>query len=72
MSVSVRLLGSGIVVTATSYGAFSPEIRAWFTVAPAVVYSPIVPVPASATNRFEPETAMPFGKLNPENLRLSR
>ena len=36
-----------------------------FTVAPEVVYSPIVPVPLFVTNRFEPDAAIPYGLLNP-------
>ena len=47
-------------------GSFNPEISAAFTVAPAVVYSPIVPAPAFVTNRSEPTTAMPKGTFNPE------
>ena len=47
-------------------GLFNPETRAAFTVAPEVVYSPIVPAPEFATNRSEPDTAMPAGSLNPE------
>ena len=36
-----------------------------FTVAPEVVYSPTVPVSLFATNRSEPDTAMPVGSLSP-------
>jgi len=44
-------------------GPFNPEISAEFTVAPAVVYSPIVPLAPQSfgTNRSEPEIAMPVG-----------
>src|SRR5690348_1071882 len=45
-------------------GLFSPEISEAFTVAPDVVYSPTVPVPALVTNRSEPDTAMPAGAFN--------
>src|SRR5438874_2411689 len=66
-SVSMQLPGSGIVgTTAMAYGEINPEIRAGFTVVPAVVYLPIVPLEKFATNRSEPETAMFRGKLNPE------
>ena len=47
-------------------GKFNPEIRAVLTVAPEVVYSPMV-LPASfVTNRFPPETAIANGAFNPE------
>ena len=49
-----------------SNGEFNPEISEAFTVAPEVVYSPIVPLPSFATNRFDPDTAMPIGSFNPE------
>jgi hypothetical protein len=52
--------------TAMPAGMLNPEIRAGFTVAPEVVYSPIVPLPEFATNRSEPNTTMPAGLLNPE------
>ena len=42
-------------------GSFSPEISAAFTVAPEVVYSPIVPAISFATNRSEPDSAMSLG-----------
>src|SRR2546429_2203032 len=42
------------------------------TVAPEVVYSPIVPLAPFATNRFPPETAMPVGVFNrSESTRLN-
>ena len=45
-------------------------ISAGFTVAPEVVYSPILPVSLVrfklVTNKFPPETAMPCGRLSPE------
>ena len=44
----------------------SPEISAAFTVAPEVVYAPIVASVSLATNRSEPETAMPTGPISPE------
>jgi hypothetical protein len=49
-------------------GKFNPEIREAFTVAPEVVYSPILlsPEKVIVTNRFVPDTAMHCGKLNPE------
>ena len=42
-------------------GLLKPEIKEAFTVAPDVVYSPIVSLPALVTNRSEPDTAMPTG-----------
>jgi hypothetical protein len=39
--------GSGIGTTAMSTGLLNPEIRVEFTVAPEVVYSPIVPLVGS-------------------------
>jgi hypothetical protein len=47
-------------------GPDNPEISAAFTVAPEVMYSPIVPALAFVTNRSEPDTAMPSGNNNPE------
>ena len=47
-------------------GALNPEISEAFTVAPEVVYSPTVLPPLFATNRSDPETAIPRGALNPE------
>src|SRR5205823_4388535 len=51
-------------------GKVSPETSVGFTVAPEVVYSPIVPlagsVPPFTTNNLSPETTMPPGKLSPE------
>ena len=65
-SIIAQVEGSGIVgETATPRGVLNPEISEAFTVAPEVVYSPIVPLPEFATNRSDPETAMPSGKLNP-------
>ena len=64
--------GTDAEATAMSVGLFSPEISTGFTVAPEVVYSPIVPVlgvpngSKFATNKFLPEIAMPDGSLNPE------
>ena len=47
-------------------GSFNPEISVGFTGTPEVVYSPIVPLPfAFATNRSEPDSAMPDGLSNP-------
>jgi hypothetical protein len=40
-------------------GTFNPVISEAFTVAPEVVYSPIVLAEDSTTNRFDPDTAMP-------------
>jgi hypothetical protein len=59
--------GSGTIVgtIAMPSGTPNPEISAAFTVAPAVVYSPIVPV-SFVTKRSEPDTAMSMGELNPE------
>ena len=44
---------------------YNPEISEAFTVAPEVVYSPIVPL-SFVTNRFPPDTAMPSGYAKPE------
>ena len=67
---SASELGSGDGRSGGSYristGPSNPEISEAFTVAPEVVYSPIVPVPLFATNRSDPETTIPCGKLNPE------
>lgn len=46
-------------------GLFNPVTSEAFTVAPEVVYSPIVFEPKFATNRSEPSIAMPSGALNP-------
>ena len=43
-------------------GKFNPEIKAGLTVAPEVVYSPIVPLFSFVTNRSAPENAMSPGK----------
>ena len=43
--------------TARKDGPFNPEISEALTVAPEVVYSPIVKALAFTTNRFEPDTA---------------
>jgi hypothetical protein len=56
--------GSG--TTAIPHGPFNPVISEAFTVAPEVVYSPIVP--SFPTNRFDPDSAMPAmpsGFVNP-------
>jgi hypothetical protein len=42
-----------------------PEISAGFTVAPEVVYSPIVLLVLFVTKRSAPETATPYGPFNP-------
>lgn len=47
-------------------GALNPKIRWAFTVAPEVVYLPMVLLKKFATNRFWSETAMPRGPLKPE------
>src|SRR5439155_73633 len=51
-------------------GKVSPETSVGFTVAPEVVYSPIVPlagsVPPFTTNNLSPEITMPPGKVSPE------
>ncbi len=39
--------------------------REAFTVAPDVVYSPILLLPSFATNRSDPDTAIEFGSLSP-------
>jgi hypothetical protein len=44
----------------------SPGISAGFTVAPEVVYSPIVSLAPFTTNRLPADTAMPSGKISPE------
>jgi hypothetical protein len=60
----VRLPGSGTGATAMKTGPLKPEMRAGFTVAPAVVYSPILLLKWFATNRSDPETAIPSGPIN--------
>jgi len=42
---------------------FNPETKAAFTIAPEVVYSPIVPLAWFVTNRFDPDTAIPPGSF---------
>src|SRR5271169_1452132 len=65
---SVKLLGSGVALgtIARNCGSFNPEISEAFTVAPEVVYSPIVPAPNSVTNKFEPSTAISPAPPRPE------
>jgi len=46
-------------------GPLNPEISDAFTVAPEVVYSPIVPPASFATKRSDPETTIPTGPCNP-------
>ena len=53
-------------VTAIPTGLVNPETREALTVAPDVVYSPIVPLPSSATNRSDPNTARKRELANPE------
>ena len=47
-------------------GPFNPVMSEAFTVAPEVVYSPIVPSPKFVTKRFDPDMAMSPGRFNPE------
>lgn len=47
-------------------GPFNPEISEAFTVAPDVVYSPIVSLPKFVTNKCDPNTAIERGPLNPD------
>ena len=49
-------------------GTFKPEeMKEGFIVAPVVaLYSPIVLLKAFVTNRFPPDTAIPFGEFTPE------
>src|SRR5208337_1189871 len=69
-SIIAQVEGSGIAeglaAIAMPSGKFNPEISAAFTVAPAVVYSPIVPALPFATNRSEPSTAILQGSSKPE------
>jgi hypothetical protein len=71
-TTSKKLDGSGTTVgtIAMPLGLLNPDIRAGFTVAPSVVYSPIVPLRVSGskwvTNRSDPDTAIPTGKANPD------
>src|SRR5256885_46615 len=61
------MFGGGVVHPPTiPTGPFNPEIKAALTVAPEVVYSPIVPLFKFETNRFPPDNARPVGLLNPE------
>ena len=46
-------------------GSFNPVISEAFTVAPEVVYSPIVPLTEFETKRFDPDTAMLNVSFNP-------
>jgi hypothetical protein len=46
---------------AMSLGLITPEISAGFIGTPAVVYLPTVSDPEFATNKSEPDTAMPIG-----------
>src|SRR5262249_18789699 len=64
-AASPRLLGSG--TTAMPCGILvNPETSAALTVAPVEAsYSPIVPPIPLATNRFPPDTAIPFGSPRP-------
>ena len=48
------------------WGSLSPEMSEALTVAPEVVYSPIVPAPKFVTKMSDPDTAMPSGSLSPE------
>jgi hypothetical protein len=52
--------------TAMATGPLSPEMSEALTVAPDVVYSPIVSVPTFVTKMSEPDTARPPGSLSPE------
>ena len=56
--------------TAIFIGPPNVVTNAGFTVAPAVVYSPILPVPLPrfklVTNKFPAEDPMPSGRLSPE------
>ena len=64
--------GSGDASIAMSSGLFNPnpEISEAFTVAPEVVYSPMLPAPDTplplgrVTNRFDPDTAMQIGRAH--------
>src|SRR5579863_10081681 len=59
--------GSGVAATAMPIGPANPETREAFTVAPDVVYSPIVPALILVTNRSDPDRARSSGvPLNPE------
>jgi hypothetical protein len=61
--------GTDADTTEMAPGPASPETSAAFTVAPEVVYSPIVPLPRFVTNRFPPDTARPNGPFNPEEIK---
>jgi hypothetical protein len=50
----------------TLSGPSNPEISEALTVAPEVVYSPIVPDREFVTNKSDPETTRPIGPDNPE------
>jgi len=67
----MRLEGSGTPTIAMPSGPSNPEISEEFTVAPEVVYSPIVPMKEFTTNKSVPDTAMPHG-LNGPNPEISR
>jgi hypothetical protein len=60
--------GSGVEVTVTiAKGTSNPEISEAFTVAPEVVYSPIVLLFRFETNRSDPDTAIPIGIAQPRD-----
>jgi hypothetical protein len=47
-------------------GLFNPNTKEVLTIPPAVVYSPIVPLPPFVTNIFDPDTARLHGSSNPD------
>jgi len=56
-------------------GLFNPETSVPDTVNPEVVYSPIDPAPAFkpaklSTKRSDPDTAMPSGSVNPDEIKV--
>ena len=56
--------GTALGWTARNHGSLSPETSDAFTVAPEVVYSPIVPAELLATKRLPlPSSVMPYGSL---------
>lgn len=62
--------GSGAVTAggpiATPVGKTNPVIKEAFTVAPEVVYSPMVLLPLLAAKRSEPDIAIPNAKSRPK------
>src|SRR5580692_8709320 len=57
-------------ITATPNASCNPVINEEFSVPPVVVYSPIALLLFFTTKTSDPDTAMPYGKLNPDETRV--